>query len=83
MKQGAGLMQSTGCPSVAQALASGCGVAFLSEMAVQDELEAKRLEIVNIRGVELKRQLSVVLNPRKYRPLAVRRFLDMSKLLEG
>ncbi|MGL5033481.1 MAG: LysR family transcriptional regulator, partial [Microcystaceae cyanobacterium] len=53
----------------------GLGAAFVSTTAIKKELEMKVLHIAPIREVVVRRILSVVMNPNRYRSKAAEAFI--------
>jgi DNA-binding transcriptional LysR family regulator len=51
--------------AIKDAVRRGLGVAFLSQMTVRRELEAKELRVVTVRGMDLTRQFYVVFDRRR------------------
>jgi DNA-binding transcriptional LysR family regulator len=65
--------------SVKKAVQSGLGIAFISLFAVETELKAKSLVAVNVRGVDIRRELKIVHRKDKHLSRAARTFIEMAR----
>jgi DNA-binding transcriptional LysR family regulator len=62
--------------AVRQAVKAGLGVSILSIRALRDDIEAKRLAVVRLKGISFERTFSVILLKGKSRSPLCRAFLD-------
>lgn len=67
-------MELSSIEAIKSAVESNLGVAFLSSVAIQKELELKTLVQLNIEDVTLSRTISIVMNARRYRSKATKLF---------
>ena len=67
-------MELNSIEAIKTAVQSGLGVSFLSVSAIEKELNAQILYRAPIEGVEIKRMLSVIINPNRYRSKAAEAF---------
>jgi DNA-binding transcriptional LysR family regulator len=67
-------MELNSIEAIKAAVQSGLGAAFLSLSAIEKELQMQILHRAPIEGVEIKRMLSVILNPTRYRSKAADAF---------
>ncbi len=67
-------MELNSIEAIKTAVQSGLGVSFLSVSAIEKELNAQILYRVPIEGVQIKRMLSVIINPNRYRSKAAEAF---------
>jgi DNA-binding transcriptional LysR family regulator len=67
-------MELNSIEAIKTAVQSGLGAAFLSVSAIEKELQMGILHRANIDGVEIKRMLSVIMNPNRYRSKAADAF---------
>ncbi|WP_204102891.1 MULTISPECIES: LysR family transcriptional regulator [Spirulina sp. CCY15215] len=68
-------MELNSIEAIKNAVQSGLGAAFVSISAIEKELRMKILHRVNIEGVTVKRTLSVIINPTRYRSKAAEAFI--------
>ncbi|NJK30336.1 MAG: LysR family transcriptional regulator [Acaryochloris sp. RU_4_1] len=68
-------MELNSIEAIKNAVQSGLGVAFVSTSAIEKELELGSLKQVKIENVEIKRILSLILNPNRYRSKAAEIFI--------
>jgi DNA-binding transcriptional LysR family regulator len=68
-------MELNSIEAIKNAVQSGLGVAFVSTSAIEKELELGSLKRVKIENVEIKRILSLILNPNRYRSKAAEIFI--------
>ncbi len=68
-------MELNSIEAIKNAVQSGLGVAFVSTTAIEKELEMKVLHIAPIKDVEVRRTLSVIINPSRYRSKAAEAFI--------
>jgi DNA-binding transcriptional LysR family regulator len=69
-------MELNSIEAIKNAVQAGLGAAFVSTTAIEKELEMKVLHIAPIRDVEVRRTLSVILNPSRYRSKAAEAFIQ-------
>lgn len=69
-------MELNSIEAIKNAVQSGLGAAFVSITAIEKELQMEVLKIARIRDVEVRRTLSVVLNPNRYRSKAAEAFIQ-------
>ncbi len=67
-------MELNSIEAIKTAVQSGLGVSFLSLSAIEKELQMGILHRAPIEGVEIKRMLSVIINPNRYRSKAADAF---------
>jgi DNA-binding transcriptional LysR family regulator len=67
-------MELNSIEAIKMAVQSGLGAAFLSVSAIEKELQMGVVQRVAIEGVEIKRMLSVIINPTRYRSKAADAF---------
>ena len=67
-------MELNSIEAIKTAVQSGLGVSFLSVSAIEKELNAQILYRAPIEGVQIKRMLSVIINPNRYRSKAAEAF---------
>jgi DNA-binding transcriptional LysR family regulator len=67
-------MELNSIEAIKTAVQSGLGAAFLSVSAIEKELQMGVVQRVAIEGVEIKRMLSVIINPTRYRSKAADAF---------
>ncbi len=67
-------MELNSIEAIKNAVQAGLGVAFVSTTAIEKELEMAALQVGNIEGVEVRRTLSVIINPNRYRSKAAEAF---------
>jgi DNA-binding transcriptional LysR family regulator len=67
-------MELNSIEAIKTAVQSGLGAAFLSLPAIEKELQMGILHRARIEGVEIKRMLSVIINPNRYRSKAADAF---------
>ncbi|MFM2431849.1 MAG: hypothetical protein RLZZ511_3062 [Cyanobacteriota bacterium] len=67
-------MELNSIEAIKTAVQSGLGAAFLSLSAIEKELQMGILHRAPIEGVEIKRMLSVIINPNRYRSKAADAF---------
>jgi DNA-binding transcriptional LysR family regulator len=72
-------MELNSIEAIKNAVQSGLGAAFISVSAIEKELKLGALKRVNIENVVIKRTLSLILNPNRYRSKASEIFI--SKIL--
>lgn len=65
--------------AIKSAIEAGLGIGFLSRLTVQRELDLQLLREVNIRGLQLKRNLWLVKKSQRFNKNSVIRFLDFMK----
>ncbi len=68
-------MELNSIEAIKNAVQAGLGVAFVSLTAIEKELEIQALRVKHIQGVEVRRTLSVIINPTRYRSKAAEAFL--------
>lgn len=68
-------MELNSIEAIKNAVQSGLGVAFVSFTAIEKELQMNVLHSSRIDGVEVKRTLSVIINPNRYRSKAADAFI--------
>ena len=67
-------MELNSIEAIKNAVQSGLGVAFVSITAIEKELQMQVLQLVRIKDVEVRRTLSVIFNPNRYRSKAAEAF---------
>ncbi len=67
-------MELNSIEAIKNAVQSGLGAAFVSVKAIEKELTLGLLHHTHIKGVELKRTLSLIINPNRYRSKASEAF---------
>jgi len=67
-------MELNSIEAIKTAVQSGLGVSFLSLSAIEKEIQMGILHRATIQGVEIKRMLSVIINPNRYRSKAADAF---------
>jgi DNA-binding transcriptional LysR family regulator len=67
-------MELNSIEAIKNAVQSGLGAAFVSVTAIEKELQMEVLQVVRIKDVEVRRTLSVLLNPNRYRSKAAEAF---------
>jgi DNA-binding transcriptional LysR family regulator len=74
-------MELNSIEAIKNAVQSGLGAAFVSVSAISKELELKTLHWAKIEGIQIKRTLSIITNPKQYQSTATKIFrveiLDM------
>jgi DNA-binding transcriptional LysR family regulator len=68
-------MELNSIEAIKNAVQAGLGAAFVSVTAIEKELEMGVLHIAPIKDVEVRRDLSVILNPNRYRSKAAQAFI--------
>lgn len=68
-------MELNSIEAIKNAVQSGLGAAFVSTSAIEKELQAGMLHRAKIDGVVVKRMLSVIYNPNRYRSKAAEAFI--------
>ena len=66
--------------SVKKAVQSGLGIAFISGFAVETELKARTLVAVNIRNLEIRRELKIVYRKDKHLSRAAQAFIEIARI---
>ncbi|MFN5514277.1 MAG: LysR family transcriptional regulator [Cyanobacteriota bacterium] len=69
-------MELNSIEAIKNAVQAGLGAAFVSTTAIEKELEMKALHCATIRDVTVRRTLSVILNPSRYRSKAAEAFIQ-------
>jgi DNA-binding transcriptional LysR family regulator len=69
-------MELNSIEAIKNAVQSGLGVAFVSVSAIAKELELGIIHWAKIENVTVKRMLSIIVNPNRYRSKAAERFRD-------
>ena len=72
------IMEMENPESVKKAVQSGLGVAFISTFAVESELKAKSLVAVDVRGLDIRRELKIVYRKDKHLGRAAQTFIKMA-----
>jgi DNA-binding transcriptional LysR family regulator len=67
-------MELNSIEAIKNAVQSGLGAAFVSVTAIEKELQMQALHRARIKEVEVKRTLSVIMNPNRYRSKAAEAF---------
>jgi DNA-binding transcriptional LysR family regulator len=67
-------MELNSIEAIKNAVQAGLGAAFVSSSAIERELENSTLHRAHVDGVEIKRMLSVIVNPNRYRSKAAEAF---------
>jgi DNA-binding transcriptional LysR family regulator len=68
-------MELNSIEAIKNAVQSGLGAAFVSVTAIEKELQMGVLHIAPIKDVEVRRSLSVIINPNRYRSKAAEAFI--------
>lgn len=68
-------MELNSIEAIKNAVQSGLGAAFVSITAIEKELHMNVLHVAPIKDVEVRRTLSVILNPSRYRSKAAEAFV--------
>lgn len=68
-------MELNSIEAIKNAVQSGLGAAFVSITAIEKELQMNVLHVAPIKDVEVRRTLSVILNPSRYRSKAAEAFV--------
>ncbi len=68
-------MELNSIEAIKNAVQAGLGVAFVSITAIEKELQMKGLHVGRIKDVEVRRNLSVIMNPTRYRSKAAEAFI--------
>lgn len=68
-------MELNSIEAIKNAVQAGLGAAFVSISAIEKELQMDVMHRAKIEGVEVKRTLSVILNPNRYRSKAAEAFI--------
>lgn len=74
------VMEMENPESVKKAVQSGLGIAFISKFAVEAELESDRLVAVQVRGLDITRELKIVYRKDKHLGRAAQTFISMAQL---
>lgn len=74
------IMEMENPESVKKAVQSGLGIAFISKFAVETELKAKTLVNVNVRGLDIQRELKIVFRKDKHLSRAAQTFISMAQI---
>lgn len=69
--------------AVKQAVREGFGLAILSQFAVEDELKAKTLVRLKVRGLKFSRELKIVYRKNKHLNRATQAFMHVAQKLQG
>jgi DNA-binding transcriptional LysR family regulator len=67
-------MELNSIEAIKNAVQSGLGAAFVSVTAIEKELQMQVLHRARIKDVEIRRTLSVIMNPNRYRSKAAEAF---------
>ena len=67
-------MELNSIEAIKNAVQAGLGAAFVSLSAIEREIENSTLHRAHVDGVEIKRMLSVIVNPNRYRSKAAEAF---------
>jgi DNA-binding transcriptional LysR family regulator len=62
--------------TIKRAVVAGLGVAFVSRYAIADELRAKRLRVVSVRGLRIRRHFHVIYDERRPLSASARAFVE-------
>lgn len=68
-------MELNSIEAVKNAVQAGLGAAFVSITAIEKELKTKEIYVANIEKIKVKRTLSVIVNPNRYRSKASETFI--------
>ncbi|MEB3123923.1 MAG: LysR family transcriptional regulator [Snowella sp.] len=68
-------MELNSIEAIKNAVQAGLGVAFVSTTAIEKELQMNTIHIARMKEVEVRRTLSVILNPNRYRSKAAEAFI--------
>ena len=63
--------------AIKSAVACNLGVAFVSRLAIEQEVKAGQLHAMKVEGIPLTRRLRCVADPARYQSRAVRAFIDI------
>ena len=73
------IMEMENPESVKKAVQSGLGIAFISKFAVETELKAKTLVNVHVRGLDIQRELKIVVRKDKHLGRAAQAFIEIAR----
>lgn len=73
------VMEMENPESIKKAVQNGLGIAFISLFAVETELKAKSLVAVQLRGIDIRRELKIVYRKDKHLGRAARAFISMAQ----
>jgi DNA-binding transcriptional LysR family regulator len=73
------IMEMENPESVKKAVQSGLGIAFISKFAVETELKAKTLVNVQVRDVDIQRELKIVFRKDKHLGRAAQAFIEIAR----
>ena len=73
------IMEMENPESVKKAVQSGLGIAFISKFAVETELKAKTLVNVQVRGLDIQRELKIVFRTDKHLGRAAQAFIEIAR----
>ncbi|MEM8781134.1 MAG: LysR family transcriptional regulator, partial [Cyanobacteria bacterium P01_G01_bin.49] len=68
-------MELNSIEAIKNAVQAGLGSAFVSITAIEKELQMKNLHVASIKDIEVRRTLSVIINPNRYRSKAAEAFI--------
>ncbi len=71
------LQEVNSVEAIKSAVACNLGVAFVSKLAIEREVQAGQLHALNVEGIPLTRSLRCVADPARYQSRAVRAFIDL------
>jgi DNA-binding transcriptional LysR family regulator len=73
------VMEMENPEAVKKSVQSGLGIAFISRFAVATEIKAKTLAAVNVRGLDIRRELKIVYRKDKHLSRAALAFIEIAK----
>jgi DNA-binding transcriptional LysR family regulator len=65
--------------AIKQAVAAGLGLAVISRMAVHQEVDSGKLAVVDVKGVEFKRQFCLVYHKNKYLSPQIKKLMNLCR----
>ncbi len=68
-------MELNSIEAIKNAVQAGLGVTFVSTTAIEKELQMNTIHIARMKEVEVRRTLSVILNPNRYRSISAEAFI--------
>ncbi len=69
--------ESTSTQAIIRAVSKGLGVSFLPYLLIKESLERGEVKCVNIKGVSVERQLSIIYHKNKFLSNSAKNFIDL------
>lgn len=69
--------ESTSSQAIIRAVSKGLGVSFLPYLLIKESLERGEVKCVNIKGVSVERQLSIIYHKNKFLSNSAKNFIDL------